>query len=569
MPSRRFRRSLSAAIACGGMLTTTLVAVPAHAVEPIVDGPLAFSSPRALTVDSAHSHLLFASGSTNGVIVTDLDGNVDTTVATAGTISDIAMSPDGLYAYASSAAPLTKIYQIKLADLTVVPFSLPAGDCPDSVTVVNATYIAFGYACDGQWGGVGVLKTTDGTVHVTGSEYNPRVRAVPGTTHFISGSVGEDPAQIGLWTVGTGTPSSVIASASVGSCDNLGDIAVNPDGSTFVLACGFPYTHQEFSTVDFSGVATYTSGTYPTAAAFSPDGNYLAAGMNGIYWDDVAVFNHGDGSKVYSFDNSDGGSGPTTPPRGLAFSADSTQLYALAYNTNITPNELYLVTLPVSSAPTFPPVDPPPVAPPVVTPPTGIPTPHPPTGTPRAVPVASEISVASPPRRFVGQPFDLAGTLSFVNGASAAGFPISVTQTVNGVTTGVGSTTTTAGGAFVYPITPNAVGSVTYTVGFVGDTSHYASTAVTATMGARAPAQLALTVAKVKGKVYVVTAHLTSWGVNRHVLISANKKIIGNGVVNAKGLLSVHFTRKKPTTFMAVFTGDRNDYPARAFKGLH
>ena len=68
---------------------------------------------------------------------------------------------------------------------------------------------------------------------------------------------------------------------------------------------------------------------------------------------------------------------------------------------------------------------------------------------------------------------------------------------------------------------------------------------------------------------YAVTAHLTSWGVNRHVVISANKKIIGNGVVNSKGLLTVHFTRKKATTFMAVFTGDNNDYPARATKGLH
>ena len=75
--------------------------------------------------------------------------------------------------------------------------------------------------------------------------------------------------------------------------------------------------------------------------------------------------------------------------------------------------------------------------------------------------------------------------------------------------------------------------------------------------------------AKLKGKVYAVTAHLTSWGVNRHVVISANKKIIGNGVVNSKGLLTVHFTRKKATTFMAVFTGDKNDYPARATKGLH
>ena len=33
--------------------------------------------------------------------------------------------------------------------------------------------------------------------------------------------------------------------------------------------------------------------------------------------------------------------------------------------------------------------------------------------------------------------------------------------------------------------------------------------------------------------------------------------------------MTVHFTRKKATAFVAVFTGDANDYPARATKGLH
>ena len=53
--------------------------------------------------------------------------------------------------------------------------------------------------------------------------------------------------------------------------------------------------------------------------------------MDGVYEDDVAMFNHRRRLQVYSLDYSDNETaGPTTPPHGLAFSADSTQLYALA-----------------------------------------------------------------------------------------------------------------------------------------------------------------------------------------------------------------------------------------------
>ena len=83
--------------------------------------------------------------------------------------------------------------------------------------------------------------------------------------------------------------------------------------------------------VDFSAIATYSANPYPSAAAFSPDGNYLAGGMDGVYDDDVAMFHHTDGSTVYSLDYTDSQTaGPVTPRHGLAFSADSTQLFALA-----------------------------------------------------------------------------------------------------------------------------------------------------------------------------------------------------------------------------------------------
>jgi hypothetical protein len=547
--SSRIRRAVTVAATAAVTLTMTFVALPANAVEPIVDGPLALPSVSAFVVDGAHHHLLFGSGThQNGVLVTDLSGTVVTTLAASGGINDISIAPGGVYAYAASPV-LDKIYQINLATLTVSDtFSMPAGDCPVSVAVVSATYVAFGYTCDSQFGGVGVLNTSTRAVNVVaGPYYNPFVRAVPNSTQFISGSIGEDPAQFGLWNAGTGTPVAVIGLGGLGTCENLGDIAVSPDGSSFVVACGYPYFHAEYATADFSPVATYVTNAYPTAAAFSPDGNYLAAGMDGQYKDDVAVFHHtpGDTTKVYSADYADDQTAePTTPPHGVAFSADSTQLYALADDTSVSPAEIYLLTLPVSSAPTYPP--PPPVVPPVVVPPVVQPT-------------FSTLSLAVPSAGVVGHPVTVAGTLRFANGSFATNDLVTVTSSIGGVVT-VGQATVDASGGFSYTEIPSKVGLTTVTASYAGDARHFPSRSTTSLTVTRAGAKLGIGVAHLRGKVYVVTAHLTSWGANRKVKITANNKVIANAKVNAKGLLVVRFTRKLRTSFVASFVGDANDY---------
>jgi hypothetical protein len=561
---------MSVAVVGAATLATTFAAVPAHAVEPIVSDALAFPSVSAFVVDGLHHHLLFGGGSAhNGVLVTDTAGVTVTTATTAGGVDDITLSPDGTTAYAASSA-VDKIYKIDLATFVVTPISLPAGDCPVSVAAVSATLVAFGYTCNASFGGVGVLNVTTSAVQISGGSdyYAPTVRALKGTTKFVAANHMLSETVAGEFQASTGAPVLMhdTSSFSYGlpSCEYMSDMAISPDGQSLLVACGNGYDTllREYAIADFTASGTYPAGTPVTSAAYSPDGNYVGAGMNGDYDDDFAVFKN-DTSLLYSLDYGEdysGNAGPSTPAHGVAFSADGTQFYTLAANDPDEPNTVWLVTLPATSVPTFPPVSPPPTST------TGSSSTSTPTTT--AKPVASTITVVSPPRQFVGHAFAVSGTLAFA-GLPAAGVTIQVSKTLNGVTTPVGTTTTTATGAFSYSITPTAIGVVTYSAGFVGDLGHYGSSASAETTGARAPAAVTLKVAKVKGKVYAVTVHLASWGVNRHVLISANKKVIGKGVVNSKGILTVHFTRKKATTFVAVFTGDANDFPARATKGLH
>src|SRR4051812_10618648 len=117
---------MSVAVAAAATLATTFSAVPAHAVEPIVDGPLDINSVSAFVADNAHGHLLFGSaGTSNGVLVTDLSGNTVTTLVGTASIDDISISSDGQYAFAASKA-IDKIYQLDLGTLTLThTFSLP------------------------------------------------------------------------------------------------------------------------------------------------------------------------------------------------------------------------------------------------------------------------------------------------------------------------------------------------------------------------------------------------------------------------------------------------------------
>ena len=273
-----------------------------------------------MVVDSSHSHLLMGGGSgQNGVLVTDLGGVSVTTVSIPTGVGDLALSPDGAFVYAAATAT-AKIYKIDLATLAIAAtYSLPSANCPTSVAPVSSTLIAFGYTCNQQWGGVGVLDTTTSTTHVTGTLYDPLVRAIPHSTQFLAGEVGLSPSSFSSWNAGTGTPTAAVTARQLGNCSNLGDIAVSPDGASFVIACGAPYQHAEFATGDFSAVATYPTNPYPTTAAFSPDGSYLATGMNGMYDDDVDLFRHSDASLVWDedFTNSNSAS-PSASPRGSA-----------------------------------------------------------------------------------------------------------------------------------------------------------------------------------------------------------------------------------------------------------
>ena len=333
-------KKLTAQIASAGIGATLvfgLTATDAHAdtagVKLELDQSVSFVADR-------QGHLFFGSGTARpGILVTDGSGITVARIDTPG-ISDLALAPDGsaLYAAATGSTQILKIDPVSLA--VVATYQLQQPQCPTSVAVVGS-HVAFGYSCNGQWGGVGFLNlaapTAPPVTVSSGSYYNPLVRAVPGQSKVLVADQGLSPTGFTVVQIADGA-ATVQASSSSPNCANLSDLAMSPDGLTFTPACGSPYIFGRFSLATFTQIGTFAANPYPNAAAYSADGEHFAGGMNGMYDKDVVEYqlsNTATPSLLYSIDHTLGDASFNGAPRGVAFSADGSRLYSITQNTSV------------------------------------------------------------------------------------------------------------------------------------------------------------------------------------------------------------------------------------------
>jgi streptogramin lyase len=98
---------------------------------------LPISSYYQMMVDAAHGHILISQGSSsqNGILVTDLSGQVITTITGQSGVAGMVLSTGGftLHAALSAGDAVTAISTATLAQTASYP--LPAGDSPFNVAV--------------------------------------------------------------------------------------------------------------------------------------------------------------------------------------------------------------------------------------------------------------------------------------------------------------------------------------------------------------------------------------------------------------------------------------------------
>jgi hypothetical protein len=201
----------------------------------------------------------------------------------------------------------------------------------------------------------------------------------------------------------------------------------------------------------------------------------------------------------------------------------------------------------------------------VIDEPTVIPTPSMPPAT------ATSIKLTAPPTAGRDSGIMVHGTLS---GGLPMGTPIKAVRTDEESPAGVAveSSDTNAKGEFAFLDFPTSGGTITYTVTYVGDAAHKASSAKISIAVTKTSPTLTL---NRNGSVFAygttvgMTAHLGGTYQNRTVEIWADpygsdqaRRLLKKGTVDGSGNLSVTFKLTRNTTFSAVFAGDSR-YAAR------
>jgi hypothetical protein len=332
-----------------GSVQAALAAAPAS---------LPITSYYQMAVDAAHGHIFISQGSSdeNGILVTDLTGQVVTTITGQAGVVGIALSPDGstLYAALSTGDAVTAISTAALTQ--TASYALPAGDSPFNVAV--------------QSGKIWVSYETGTLFAATIGYFDPSASSPTLQTPAVMGGwesapqLASDPADTGvLVAIGAGTsapglasyntaanPVSTIAGSPGGSavCSDQEDLAVAPGGSQFAVAChDVGAVDNVYSTASLSLVRSLGSSTYPAfpvAIAYDSAGDIAAGTTTFVPSPDLYIYPPGATTALNSYTlytlSTLGG---ILAPRGLGWLPDGSQVfgvlsqstsYALAVVTN-------------------------------------------------------------------------------------------------------------------------------------------------------------------------------------------------------------------------------------------
>ena len=147
---------------------------------------------------------------------------------------------------------------------------------------------------------------------------------------LIVGEADQSPAVVDVYDVTDPTAPALVTHVFdlLGGGGNLQDLAVTPDGSTLLTAAGSPYEIDAFALPGLTAAGVYPTDNYPNSVAVSPSGAMLAGGSMSYYDNDVFLFDTGDATPTMHWDFT--GTSDLLYPRGLAFSADGTRLFAVS-----------------------------------------------------------------------------------------------------------------------------------------------------------------------------------------------------------------------------------------------
>lgn len=300
--------ALATAVALPGSSAATEVDLAKTDVELVksVGVPLPVEDFRAIELDEARGRLYIAQGAGSGLplVVTDLDGNLQSRVGAVTDVSDLVLGDGGATLYAARGFAEVVAIDADTLDIADV-YPAPDGACVNTVEVSGDTVVGGFLDCGIGSGGL-LLWSDPGSaplIYTGGPNYKPVIDASPGTPGLlVAGDNGISPVTTYVIDISGDTPRIVGRRSDTGS--NLRDYAISPDGTEVVVSVGHPYEHRSYRLPDLADATVYPSGAYPEDAAWSGDGAVVAVGRarTGAYDADVLLYPRGSTTPIYAAD---------------------------------------------------------------------------------------------------------------------------------------------------------------------------------------------------------------------------------------------------------------------------
>jgi len=310
---------------------------PASAAAPV---SLPISSYYQMVVDAAHGHIFISQGSSSqdGILVTDLSGQVVTTITGQSSVVGIALSPDGSTLYDAVSGAVNAISTSTLAQTASYP--MPAGDSPFNVAAQSGkvwvsynTGAAFAAAI-GYFDPSAASPTLQTPAAMSGWSDAPQIAADPQDTGVLV-ATGSFPNGLASYDTAA-NPVTTLAGSPTGSsgCSDEQDLAVSPGGSEFAVAChDSGRSDQVYSTASLSPLRSLGSPTAPpfnVAISYDAAGDAAAGTTTFVPSPDLYIYPPGSATAVNTYIlYSLGGAGGILAPRGLAWVPDGSQVFGM------------------------------------------------------------------------------------------------------------------------------------------------------------------------------------------------------------------------------------------------
>lgn len=417
----------------------------AHPMTQSTPTALSATSFNRMAVDDVNQHVFLSNPSDGTVTVMNFDGTVDLTITGLTEPYGMAVSTatHKLYVAENSLQTVQVVDTISLLEGTTYTL----GVCPYDLALAGG-FLWYSYYCRDAPGAEGLgsvnlgtksVQTVDGAL---GGCCLGMLSVDPTTPTVLYSAIQACPVMVTKFDVTTATPVQLAQYNSEDGCSPYGpmsDMTAVPGQGQLVSTSDQPWYGLTWNTSDMSpGSVQYASEGDPVAVAATGDGAYVAvgSGVDSTQSIDVLVSAAGSATAWSGFASGDGDE-VTLQNQGLAFSGDSSKLFAVAYDSTVGHLVFSVLDDPTEAGSFF-----------------------------------SSLSLG-PGGVVTGQPLTFSGTLTLSDGAGAAGQTIHLSRMNPDLTvTPLPDVVTDGSGNFTFTETPTVAGWYNYYAVWDGDGGH-------------------------------------------------------------------------------------------------